>query len=72
MTTLSTLSGSEHDGALHGYVQALQLVFIGVAVPSSALCSISTMLVKNRSLIQPTNEKASDIATPGDEHPTEK
>jgi len=66
--TLSSLSGSEHDGAVHAYVKALQLVFIGIAVPSSALCSISTLLVKNRSLKPPS--EGSSAAT--DEHPTEK
>ncbi|KAJ6577339.1 major facilitator superfamily domain-containing protein [Mycena capillaripes] len=52
VTALAKLTGSEHDGAVHAYVKALQLVFLGVAVPASALCSISTLLVRNRNILR--------------------
>ncbi|KDQ05977.1 hypothetical protein BOTBODRAFT_168326 [Botryobasidium botryosum FD-172 SS1] len=57
---IATLPPDQKAGAIHAYVEALKLVFVSLGVTTSALCSISTLLIKNINLKQLAREMAAE------------
>ncbi|KDQ12826.1 hypothetical protein BOTBODRAFT_34275 [Botryobasidium botryosum FD-172 SS1] len=68
---IATLPPDQKAGAIHAYVEALKLVFVSLGVTTSALCSISTLLIKDINLRTLARERAA-AAGEGKEEKKEK
>ncbi|KDQ12822.1 hypothetical protein BOTBODRAFT_189074 [Botryobasidium botryosum FD-172 SS1] len=68
---IATLPPDQKAGAIHAYVEALKLVFASLGVTASALCSVSTLLIKDINLRTLARERAA-AAREGEEEEKEK